>query len=156
MLQLIRMLLILGCLLPASIRAEEVSPQSRDNMTEAQKEELFRKPGKDEPMFPFEEMISKPVKNNESFFSEMLNMLSTLGIIVGLVLIAVWFIRRLLNARLDQMNESSAIRILERRNLSHKSMIYLIEVHSRHIVLAESHHGIIKVAEFPGKITDTP
>lgn len=151
--KLVRLILILGLLLPSLTHSQEATPQSRDNLTEEQRAELFKKPGKDEPVFPFEDLISKPMKTNEGVFSDVLNMLSTLGMIVGFILIVAWLLRRLLNTRIEQMNENSAIRILERRQISAKSIVYLIEVGNRHLVLAESHQGIVKVTEYPD---DTP
>ena len=89
---------------------------------------------------------------NSRFFMEFVQMLITLGFILVLILLAGWFLRRLLNTRLQQANTTSAIKVLERRSLTPKSALYLIEVAGKKIVIAETHAGITRLTDFP---TDT-
>lgn len=103
----------------------------------------------DEPVFPMEELIKEPLKQNDRFFTEFLNMLATLGFIIALILIVAWFLKRLVNSRLEQANSSSSIKVLERRSLSPKSIVYLLEIEGTGILIAESVNGITRLSEFP-------
>jgi len=70
------------------------------------------------------------------------NMLSTLGLLLAVVLGCAYVLKRTLNARMMQMNESSVIKILERRSLNPKSIIYLIEVEGEQMLVGESSSGL--------------
>jgi len=55
----------------------------------------------------------------------------------------------MLNSRIQQINTTSLIKIIERRALTPKSSIYILEIRDREIAIAESAHGIIKLADYP-------
>lgn len=104
--------------------------------------------GPDEPIFPMDELIKGPLKQNDRFFTEFLNMLATLGFIIALILIVAWFLKRLVNTRMEQANVSSSIKVLEKRVLSPKSVVYLLEIEGTGILIAESANGITRLSEF--------
>lgn len=83
------------------------------------------------------------------FFSEFISMLFALGLIIGLMLVIAWALKRMLHTRMHQMNTSSAIKILERRTLNPKAALYLLDINGKGIVIAESSVGIHQVAEVP-------
>ncbi len=85
--------------------------------------------------------------NNDRFFSEFMNMLLTLGFIVVLILIVSWLLRKLLNTRIQQANTNSDIKILERRSLSPKATIYLLEIRGKGLAIAETHSGVFNLGE---------
>jgi flagellar biosynthetic protein FliO len=98
--------------------------------------------------FPFEETGTEPVKPKEDrFIFDFINMLASLGLIIAILLIATWILKRLLNTHLQQVNSSSNIKVLEKRALSPKTAIYIIEVNNRNLVLAESVNGITRLSE---------
>lgn len=66
-------------------------------------------------------------------------MLISLVVLVALLLLSYYFLRRLIQHRLQKGNSQSSIHILEKRMISPKTMLYLIEVEHKKIVLAESH-----------------
>lgn len=76
-----------------------------------------------------------------SYWKEFSRMMMILGCILGVVLILAWLLRGFLNKRVQLANESNLIKILERRNLSQKSMIYLIEVHGKQFLIGDSAAG---------------
>ena len=78
-----------------------------------------------------------------------MNMMATLGLIIGLILLVAWFLKRFVNSRMEQMNESSQVQIIERRTLSPKAMLYIIEIDNRRIILAESMQGVTRIADYP-------
>ena len=54
-----------------------------------------------------------------------------------------------MQGRMEQMNVSSTIKILEQRNLSPKSVLYIVEVYNKHILIGESAAGVAPISEFP-------
>ena len=102
-----------------------------------------------EPVFPIEDIIEKPSKQTDRFLTEFLNMLASLGLIIGLILIAVWFLKRLATTRLQQVNQTSVIKVLDKRMLSPKTMIYLLEIEGTGYVVSESVNGVTRISEFP-------
>ena len=101
------------------------------------------------PVFPMEDIIHKPTEQDDRFLTELFSMLATLGLIIAALLLVLWFMKRLMNTRVEQLNASSSIRISERRALSPKSMLYLIEVENKTILIAESINGITRIEDFP-------
>ncbi len=65
-------------------------------------------------------------------------MLLTLFGLIILILLTVWIMRRLSAGRLGRTNTDHAIKILEKRALSPKSMLYLLEVEGKHVLISES------------------
>ena len=97
-----------------------------------------------EPLYPID--LNKLEKQNDRFFSELLSMLATLGLIIAFLLIVAWFLKKFMNTRLEQMNVSSKIKIVERRMLSQKSSLYVIEIEGRTYLISESHSGSSSIA----------
>lgn len=93
-------------------------------------------------------MVDLGESNGERFFWEFVNMLSTLGVILVVLLIIVWFLKRFNQTRLDQLNTNSSIKVLERRAISQKSVIYLVEIEGSALVFAESVNGITQLTQF--------
>jgi len=98
------------------------------------------------PSNPF--LIDPANPQPDRFYTEFLNMLSTLGLIVGAMLILAWVVRKFTQNRLAQVNEASSMKVLESRILSAKSTLHLIEIEGTGYVLAEHPHGVTKVGEF--------
>lgn len=65
-------------------------------------------------------------------------MLLTLFGLIVLILLTVWIMRRLSAGRLGRTNADHAIKILEKRALSPKSMLYLLDVEGKHVLISES------------------
>ena len=82
-----------------------------------------------------------------SFWTEFFNMTVTLTLIVATLILITWGLKKLMSSRLKQMNSTSEIRILERRTLSPKSSIYLIEVMGHIIVVGETPAGLQRLGE---------
>lgn len=65
-------------------------------------------------------------------------MLSLLALIV-LSIVTVWMFRRISKARVEAINNLRSIKILEKRVLSPKSMLYLVEYENQKLIISESH-----------------
>jgi flagellar biogenesis protein FliO len=89
----------------------------------------------------------------DQFYAQFTQMLFVLGLIILLLVLVSWGLKRFLNARVEQINAFSIIQVLERRPISAKSTIYVVEVEDKRIVLAESHMGITLLSETKGDKT---
>jgi flagellar biogenesis protein FliO len=67
--------------------------------------------------------------------------------LVILLFVSYWFIRRMIQNRLQKGVGDAAIQIIEKRMISPKTMLYLIEVDRKRILVAESHLEIKRIAE---------
>lgn len=84
----------------------------------------------------------------DKFYNEFLNMMATLGLIIIVMVVIAWIVRRFTQTRLEQINTSSSMKILESRAISAKSTLYLLEVEGTGYVMAEHAQGITKIGEF--------
>jgi flagellar biogenesis protein FliO len=107
------------------------------------------------PVFPMEDVIGKPNPETGRFLTEFINMATTLGLLISLIFIIAWFLKRMLNAKQEQANSTSLIKITERRSLSPKTVIYLLDVEGTSLVIAESHNGVTQLAQYPTPETAT-
>lgn len=67
--------------------------------------------------------------------------IKTILALVGLLLViffGIWILRKLSSSRSKQINLLKSVKILEKRPISPKSMLYLIEVAGRKILISES------------------
>lgn len=84
----------------------------------------------------------------DRFYTEFINMLSTLGVILVGMLVVAWFVRRFSATRIEQANNTSSVKILETRPLSPKSALHLLEVEGTGYLIAEHAQGITKIGQF--------
>ena len=75
-------------------------------------------------------------------------MLLTFVVLIVLLLATYWFIRRLVQNRLQKGVGAPSIQILEKRMISAKTMLYLVEVENKKVLLAESHLEIKRLESF--------
>jgi flagellar protein FliO/FliZ len=61
-----------------------------------------------------------------------------LFLIIALLGVSLWFLRRLIQQRMQKSDASRSIQILEKRVLSPKTMLYLVEVEGKKVLIAES------------------
>jgi flagellar protein FliO/FliZ len=87
-------------------------------------------------------------EGEDRFLYEFMNMLTTLGLIVAAILFISWFLKRMVNTRIQQVNTTSLIKIIERRALSPKATLYLVEIYNKHIIVGETATGIANMGEF--------
>ncbi|MFA6916744.1 MAG: flagellar biosynthetic protein FliO [Parachlamydiales bacterium] len=80
-------------------------------------------------------------ESSDKFTSELLNMLLTLGMLIAVIFALSYILKRMLNVKTKQENYKSTIKVLEKRALSPKSALYLVEVYGRTLVIAESPTG---------------
>lgn len=74
-------------------------------------------------------------------------MILILFALIGLMIISVWLFKRISKVKITQANAYKTIKILEKRVLSPKSMLYIIEVDGKKIILSESHLEVKKIKD---------
>lgn len=138
-------LFILLCLAilqgPALIWSQEQNPPSITNS-----ENSILTPPNEDPVNPW---LYNAEKEPDNFQAKFLNMLFILALLVGFMLLASWMIKRMMRTRLNQVNVTSLVKILETRPLSPRSTIYLLDVNGQGLVIAESQMGVTHLATFP-------
>ncbi|MCB1082432.1 MAG: flagellar biosynthetic protein FliO [Chlamydiia bacterium] len=90
-----------------------------------------------------------PIPLHEATESYETAFIKTIVVLVGLlvlVILTIWMFRKISNGRFRGMNVLKSVKILEKRPLSPKSMLYLIEVSGKQILLAESQLEVRNVA----------
>ena len=83
------------------------------------------------------------------FQSSFKKMLLVLTLLVGLIFATVWMIKRLAKMRHQQFNRFSGIKVVEKRNLSAKSILYIVEVGRRRFLVSESHLEVRNLETLP-------
>lgn len=71
----------------------------------------------------------------------------SLLILIILLVLSYWFLKRMIQNRMQKSGENASIHILEKRMLSPKTILYLVEVDKKKIVIAESQLEIKKLTE---------
>ncbi len=92
------------------------------------------------PEFPTENI--EPVSYKGAFTKMMLTLLA----LVVLIVISVWMLKRIARGRFSNLQTGRSIKIVERRPLSSKSVLYLVEVGSKKVLIAESQLEVRRVA----------
>lgn len=71
--------------------------------------------------------------------------LLTLFALVALLGVTFWFLRRLVQQRLQKGDANLSIQVLEKRMISPKTMLYLVEIEGKRVLLAESQLEVRKI-----------
>lgn len=100
-----------------------------------------------------DEILSAEEGRADQFFSEFFNMLFTLGIILLVLMIIMWVLRRATSARMEALNTTSNIKIIERRSLAPKSVIYVLDVCGTRLIVGETPAGLARLGELPPTAT---
>jgi len=136
-----------------SAAEQETPPHSQEKHEESDaSQNMVPPPSMEGPVFPIN--TEETTKQNDRFLVELINMLATLGLIIALILLVAWFLKRMVNTRLEQVNVTSLVKIVERRSLSAKTALYLLEFENKNILLAESANGVTLLGNFPVLIED--
>ncbi len=68
----------------------------------------------------------------------LIKLFLSLIFIAGLLWLTMWFLRRLIRYRLEKSGGTQAIKVLEKKMISPKTMLYFVEIEGEKILLAES------------------
>lgn len=129
-----------------AVEQESVSPETH-LIADQKKDTPPEKPAPPEPApeeeHPEPSEMQKATENYETAF------IKTIVVLVGLlvlVLLTVWMFKKISHGRLRSFNYMKSIKILEKRPLSPKSMLYLIEVGGKQVLIAESQLSVKQIA----------
>ena len=78
-------------------------------------------------------------------------MMLTFGVLILLLFGTYWFIRRLIQMRLQRGVGTASIQVIEKKMISAKTMLYLVEVDKKKVLIAESHLEIKRLESFDSK-----
>jgi flagellar biogenesis protein FliO len=84
----------------------------------------------------------------DSFEAKFMHMLVVLGLLIGFMILASWALKKMMKTRIQQMNISSDIRLVETRHLSPRCTLYLVEIQGSSLLIAESPSTVSHIATF--------
>lgn len=91
------------------------------------------------PSIDLDNVATPPLSQTSANYKKMLTEASLMVFaLLGFVLLAIFILKRISSQRTFQMNRERYIKIIERRPLSPKTSIYLVQVGDQKIVLTES------------------
>jgi len=68
----------------------------------------------------------------------LIKLFLSLLFVAGLLILTLWFLRRIIRYRLEKGNGLQTIKLLEKKMISPKTMIYFLEIEGEKVILAES------------------
>ncbi|MEM8727399.1 MAG: flagellar biosynthetic protein FliO [Chlamydiota bacterium] len=94
-----------------------------------------------------EDRVSYPVHQaTESYEIAFIKTVVVLIALLVLVILTIWMVRKVSHGRLRGINAQKSVKILEKRPLSPKSILYLIEVGGKQVLIAESQLEVRPIA----------
>ena len=93
-------------------------------------------------------------KTTESYETAFIKTIVVLVGLLILILLTVWMFKKLSRGRLRSFNYLKSVKILEKRPLSPKSMLYLIEVGGKQVLISESQFEVRAITALDDLNTD--
>jgi len=90
-------------------------------------------------------------QEDDLFYSELMNVVFILALILFIMIVAAYYLRKFMQSRVEQINVTSSIKVLEQRNLSAKSVLYIVEAEGKRVLVGESVAGVVGLAELSAK-----
>lgn len=85
-----------------------------------------------------------------------IKMMLTFGALIFLLFGTYWFIKRLIRFRLEKGVGNGSIYVVEKKMISPKTILYLVEVDNKKVLLAESHLEIKRLESFENDHNSVP
>lgn len=106
----------------------------------------------EQPLLQMQTDGNLPPTDYGSVFIKMFLTLIALAVLFGFT---VWFLRRLIRYRQEKGTGNQAIRVLEKKMISAKTMLYVIEIDGKRILVSESQLEIRQL-QIPNSEIETP
>jgi flagellar biogenesis protein FliO len=104
-------------------------------------------------LFADELFENRPLEGSRlNYWHEFINMLAALFFVIILIFLTIWFLKKIARSRIKSLNRSNGIKILEKRSLSPKASLYLLDILGKGVVIAESQAGIEMITHFPDSV----
>lgn len=84
------------------------------------------------------ESLLPKTENMPSYEGAFIKMLLTLGGLLALVFLTIWLLKKMTNGRFGSLGTQKKIHILEKKPLSPKTLLYLIEIDGKKALISES------------------
>jgi len=100
---------------------------------------LFGQSPQEEKSFEEQSVELAPIQQStELYESSFIKTLILFSAFLVLIVVTIWMYKKISQGRFRSFNSLKAVKILERRPLSPKSILYLIEVSGKQVLIAES------------------
>lgn len=100
------------------------------------------------PLFPGENAPTGEGQAETSFAVQFMHMMTTVGLLIAVVLVSTWVLKRMMQTRVEKVNLTSSIKILEQRAVTTKTVVSLIEIRGKEFAIAESGTGVTLLGSF--------
>src|SRR5579862_1917537 len=141
---MLRKILLLLLLSTASLAFTDTPPTSPPPQTPQQQ------PQPAPPPLPSQEIPPLPssAQLTQSYEGSFIRVIVSLLGLVILVVLTFWILKRLGRSRFGKFGSDKSIHIIERRPLSPKSVLFLVEVGNKRVLLSESQLEVRSLASY--------
>lgn len=110
----------------------------------------------DKEIFPNELAFADAVTSAENampggFGAAFGKMLLSLALLIALLVATLWLLKRLIHNKMQRGSAADSIHLIEKKMISPKTVVYLVEVEGEKILLAESQLEIRRLKEWKEK-----
>ncbi len=88
-----------------------------------------------------------PIFDTPEYKPAFIKMLLILIALIALIFLTFWIFRKMMRMRLTQANLTKNIKILEKRAISPKSLLYIVEIDGKKILISESTLEVRKIKD---------
>lgn len=91
--------------------------------------------------------------------SKITSMLFSLGAVIVSVMIVTFVLKKLARKRLSAANSGSSIKIVEKRSLTPKTALYVVEAYNKTLLIGESPAGLVALGDLdhpPAEVSNEP
>lgn len=81
------------------------------------------------------------------FYEKFSQMLVTLAAVICFIFFFLWVLKRVLNVRVDKITQTGAIKVLEKKMLSPKTFVYILDFSGKIFAVTESINGVTLLGE---------
>jgi flagellar biogenesis protein FliO len=138
------LLAFFSCFLPFSSSFSAESKQQTATPTQAPASHTV--PDSSEKT-PLETTLPKAQSADDAYEHAFIKMLATLAGLLLLVLLTIWALRKISQGKIGGFGVQKKIKVLERRPLSPKSILYLVEIDHKQVLISESQLEVRALAQ---------
>jgi flagellar protein FliO/FliZ len=99
-------------------------------------------------LFSQDAPLPRPEEETSRFMWEFIKMLIILGGMVGVLIYISWYLKRMTSQKYEKVNEENLIKVIDRRAVSPKLMVYLLEIEGKSIVVGETPQGVVRLLDY--------
>jgi len=81
----------------------------------------------------------------ENYQASLMKMFFMLILLIAFLILTVWLLKKFINSRMQLAAQGKSIQILEKRTISPKSILYLLEIDGEKFLISESQVQIQKI-----------